>query len=207
MNEITKIKTISSESEIKYKEKGSVFLGFSFPVKSFEEVNEHLSRLKKKYFDATHYCYAAKLSGQKIKYHDDGEPTGTAGIRILNAITHFELSNVLIVVVRYFGGTKLGVGPLGKAYYNTALQTIETAQIIVKKPYRKISFSTDYQLINQINKILASYDVVLDKTFFDDNVSYNFYCETHLVNKLLLEINELLKGKNHAKLDDEVYLL
>ncbi len=207
MNEITKIKTISSESEIIYKEKSSVFRGFAIPVGSIEEANEHLAKLKKKYFDATHHCYAVRLSDQKFKYSDDGEPAGSAGIRILNAITHFELHNILIVVVRYFGGTKLGVGPLGKAYYYTAQKAVEAARIVVKKPYKKISFSTTYQMASQVHKILASYNVKVDKTVFDSEVKFNFYCETFFVAGLLSEISERLKGESLLDVADEDYLL
>ena len=98
MNGITQIKTILSYSETKFKEKSSIFLGFAYPVKSIEDVTGKLALVRKKYFDATHHCYAYKLANNILKYSDDGEPSGTAGIRILNVIEHFNLVNILLVV-------------------------------------------------------------------------------------------------------------
>ncbi|MDZ7765436.1 MAG: YigZ family protein [Melioribacteraceae bacterium] len=98
-----------------------MFIGYAAPCKNDEEAEQILEGKKKQYYDATHNCYAYKILPESIKYLDDGEPSGTAGIRILNAIQHFDLTNLIVISTRYFGGTKLGVGPLGKAYYNSAL--------------------------------------------------------------------------------------
>ena len=117
MDKIEEIKTIKKSAEVKFKEKGSLFLSKSYNITNVENVEDILNNLKKEFFDATHRCFAYRLNSvstaNNFRYSDDGEPSGTAGIRILNAIDHFELQNCLIAVIRYFGGTKLGVGPLG----------------------------------------------------------------------------------------------
>ena len=116
MNYPEKILTLDNFAEVTYKEKSSVFRGQVYHCETDNEAANILAQTKKKYYDATHHCFAFKLITEKFKYSDDGEPNGTAGIRILNAIEHFDLINVMVVITRYYGGTKLGFGPLGKAY-------------------------------------------------------------------------------------------
>ena len=123
-----KIKTIIKDSEFRFKEKGSVFIGLSFPINSEEDAESFLLSVRKKYYDATHHCYSYKLTDGTFKYSDAGEPNGTAGIRIYNAQNHFDLTGILTIIVRYFGGVKLGVGPLGKAYYETAYQNLKSSE-------------------------------------------------------------------------------
>lgn len=127
------IQTIEQQHETKFKEKGSLFIGQVYPVNSVEEAEEFLTSVRKKFYDATHHCYAYRIMENDSKYSDDGEPNGTAGIRIANAINHFELTNLLVISIRYYGGTKLGVGPLGKAYYQSAYDTLSEMEIVTKK--------------------------------------------------------------------------
>jgi len=195
MNGITQIKTILSYSETKFKEKSSIFLGFAYPIKSIEDVTVKLALLRKKYFDATHHCYAYKLASNILKYSDDGEPSGTAGIRILNVIEHFDLVNVLLVVVRYYGGTKLGVGPLGKAYYNSALQAIESENIIIQKPYNKITIDSNYLLINQVKKLLLKYEAINDEIKFGEGVMFSYFIDPGKVKLVSDELHELSRGE------------
>ena len=110
--------TISAKSEAVFKEKGSKFLAFAFPVGSEEDVKEKLDLLRKKYFDASHHCYAYRLgvNGEQYRANDDGEPANSAGKPILGQLISCNVTNVLVVVVRYFGGTLLGFGGLIKAY-------------------------------------------------------------------------------------------
>ena len=100
MSEIEKIKSITKFTETKFKEKGSQFIGQAYPVQKEEEAQELLESIRKKYYDATHHCYCYNIFESVNKYSDDGEPSGTAGIRILNAINHFELTNILVVSIR-----------------------------------------------------------------------------------------------------------
>jgi len=149
-----KLQSIDTEAESKYKEKGSLFLGKAYPVTSKEEAEKILEKIRKEFFDATHHCYAYKIFGGTEKYSDDGEPNGTAGIRILNAINHFNLINVLLIVIRYFGGTKLGVGPLGNAYYQTAHGTLENAQKRELGIFKLARITFDYEHSNQVHRLL-----------------------------------------------------
>ncbi len=148
------IKTIKKFSEAKIKEKGSVFIGQIYPIKFLDEANKILDDIRKKYYDATHHCYAIKIEEEEPKYSDDGEPSGTAGVRILNAINHFEVTNVILVVIRYFGGTKLGVGPLGKAYYECAKETIESSDIVEVEKYIQAKIEYDYKHSKTVHHFL-----------------------------------------------------
>lgn len=140
--------TISDDSEGFYKEKGSKFLSFAFPVHHEEDIKEKLDILRKKYYDARHHCYAYVLGKDKeiFRANDDGEPNHSAGDPILGQIKSNQLTNILIVVVRYFGGVKLGVGGLISAYRTAAAEAISNnviVEAIVKK--RSNSNLTIYQ--------------------------------------------------------------
>lgn len=126
--------TIETPSIGEYKEKGSKFIAYAFPVYSEEEVKECLEEVKKEHFKARHYCYAYRigLDGKRFRANDDGEPSGTAGRPILGQIDSFGLANVLSVVVRYFGGTKLGTSGLKRAYKESTKDAFEQAQIVEK---------------------------------------------------------------------------
>ncbi len=195
MQKYKQIKTITRLSETKYKEKGSVFLGKAFPISSVEQCEEILSGLKKEFYDATHYCYAFNLLNGKFKYSDDSEPTGTAGIRIYNALEHFELIEVLVVVIRYFGGVKLGVGPLGKAYYTSAFQTLEASEIVVKKPFIKVSISADFPLLSNVHRILSNHNAVIKETNYDSKANFIILAEVNEVKSIKRELTEMSRGE------------
>lgn len=148
-------KTIVHQTETSFKEKGSVFIGLIYNISCIDDTEQILTDIKKKYYDATHHTFAYKLISGEEKYTDDGEPGGTAGIRILNAINKFELNNILISVIRYYGGTKLGVGPLGKAYYHSAEFTIENSKIVKKERYLEISISYNFEDTKHVHHFLA----------------------------------------------------
>jgi len=133
MTEIT-IKTIAAPAEAIFKEKRSKFLAFAFPVENEAEIKEKIAFLKKKYHDARHYCYAYILGADKSAYrmNDDGEPSGTAGRPIHGQLLSKEVTNVVVVVVRYFGGIKLGTGGLRVAYKLAAKEVMDNAIIIEK---------------------------------------------------------------------------
>src|ERR1035437_8880518 len=126
MSIIKPIRSIEGFTEAGIKEKGSAFTGQAYFMSDSDECVKKLNKIIKQFYDATHHCYCYKLNSGEAKYSDNGEPSGTAGIRILNAIEHFDLTDILVVVIRYFGGTKLGVGPLGKAYYESALNVLKS---------------------------------------------------------------------------------
>lgn len=150
-------KTIAKASEeILFKEKNSKFFGYAFPITSEEEVKILLEPLRKKHFNAVHFCYAYQIGTDKIQFraNDDGEPSNTAGMPIYGQIQSHELTNVLIVVVRFFGGIKLGVGGLIAAYKTTAQQAIEASLIIEKTIDVQYQISFDYKNMNKVMRII-----------------------------------------------------
>ena len=152
-----KILTVDNFSEATYKEKSSVFMGQVYHCETENEAGKILELIKKKYYDASHHCFAYKFINDQFKYSDDGEPNGTAGIRILNAIEHFNLMNVIVVIIRYYGGTKLGVGPLGKAYYTSARNVLEEAKRVEKVFFQKVIIEADFNYISHIHRILSNH--------------------------------------------------
>ncbi len=157
MTEKDTYKTIAKPSpETLYKEKGSKFLGYAFPVKDEEEIKVHLDDLKKQHHNARHWCYAWQLGKNYENYraNDDGEPSNSAGMPIYGQIQSFELTHVLVVVVRYFGGTKLGVGGLVQAYKTSAQLALESAEIVEHTidEYLKIKF--EYPEMNTVMRII-----------------------------------------------------
>lgn len=149
--------TISKTSEeIIFKEKNSKFMGFAFPVNTEEEVKKQLEWVKKQHPNAGHYCYAYQLGTRNKTYrvNDDGEPNNSAGLPIYGQILSFGLTNVIIVVVRYFGGIKLGVGGLIAAYKTTAQKTLETLDIIEKTIDIHFEIQFDYLQMNKVMRLI-----------------------------------------------------
>jgi len=149
-------KTIKNTSEAIYKEKGSKFITYAFPVTCQEDIKIEIDKLKKEYYDARHHCYAYMLGADKKNFraNDDGEPSSTAGKPILGQILSSELTNILIVVVRYFGGTKLGVGGLIQAYKTAAHDAISNAEIIEKTVNDIYDIHFDYLVMNDVMRII-----------------------------------------------------
>jgi uncharacterized YigZ family protein len=150
-------KTIAFPSdEILFKEKNSKFFGYSFPIESEAEVKPILDVLKKQHPNAVHYCYAYQIGSDIITYrtNDDGEPSNTAGMPIYGQIQSFEVTNVLVVIVRVFGGIKLGVGGLISAYRIAAQMTLESAEIIEKTIDIHFSIAFDYKNINKVMRVI-----------------------------------------------------
>ena len=150
-------KTIATASEeVLYKEKNSKFFGYAFPVTTEDEIKEILERLRKEHFSARHWCFAYQIGTEKIQYraNDDGEPNNSAGMPIYGQIQSFEVTNVLIVVVRYFGGVKLGVGGLISAYKTAAQMALENATIIEKTIDKHFIISFGYAHMNKVMRII-----------------------------------------------------
>ncbi|MDR1181986.1 MAG: YigZ family protein [Bacteroidales bacterium] len=165
-------KTILTRSEGLFKDRGSRFIGLAFPVKSEEKVKEILAEIKKEYHDATHHCYAyyiGHIGTPAIRMNDDGEPSGTAGKPIYGQILSFDLKNILILVIRYFGGTKLGVSGLINAYKETAKITIANANIIEYAIKDLYSVEFEYPLMNNVMKILKNNAVEIKNTIYNNN--------------------------------------
>ena len=150
-------KTIATASEeVLYKEKNSKFFGYAFPVTTEEEIKEILERLRKEHFSARHWCYAYQIGTEKIQYraNDDGEPNNSAGMPIYGQIQSFEATNVLVVVVRYFGGVKLGVGGLISAYKIAAQMALENSEIVERTIDKHFIISFGYANMNKVMRII-----------------------------------------------------
>ena len=150
-------KTIDFPSEeVLLKEKNSKFFGYAIPVTSEEEIKEILERLRKEHFSARHWCYAYQIGTEKIQYraNDDGEPNNSAGMPIYGQIQSFEVTNVLVVVVRYFGGVKLGVGGLISAYKIAAQMALENSEIVERTIDKHFIISFGYAHMNKVMRII-----------------------------------------------------
>ncbi len=161
-------KIIVSEGDGLYKEKGSKFIAKAFPVYSEEEVKTRVAEFKKQYFDARHHCYAFIINPDKSCYRsaDDGEPSGTAGKPILNQILSKDVTNVCVVVVRYFGGIKLGVPGLINAYKTAAREALDNATVVEKTVDEVYSVVFDYPLMNEVMRVLKDENIEQQNPYF-----------------------------------------
>lgn len=189
------IKTIEEFKESSLKEKGSVFTAQVYHVENEKGVIDKISSIKKKYFDASHHCFAYKLLDGTIKYSDAGEPSGTAGIRILNAIEHFDLYNQLVIVIRYFGGTKFGVGPLGKAYYNSAINTLKESNILTRYLHQRLTIVSDFEDVSHVHRILTNHNSVIEDSDYGDKAIFNCLIKPSTETKIISQLTEASKGK------------
>lgn len=154
-------KTIKSPLEnILLKEKGSKFIGFAFPVNNEAEIKAALEKVRTEHPKATHHCYAFRLGieGENYRANDDGEPSGSAGLPIYNQLLANELTHILLIVVRYYGGTKLGVSGLVKTYKESAKLTLEECEIITKDLESEVEIEFDFSKQNQIFTLLNKFD-------------------------------------------------
>lgn len=164
-------KTISTPSEGLYKEKMSKFISFAHPVESADEAKEIVKRYQKEYFDARHVCWAYMIGAERKEFlsNDNGEPSGTAGKPILGQINSFELTNIVIIVVRYFGGIKLGTSGLIVAYREAAAEALRAAEIIECHEQKIINYSFPYLAMNDVMKIIKGGGMrVLSQDFDND---------------------------------------
>jgi len=154
-------RTLSAASEeAVYKEKGSRFIGTAFPVSSEEEIAVIIHKIKNEHHKARHCCYAYRIGAEQEQYrvNDDGEPSHSAGMPIYGQILSFGLTNVLVTVVRYFGGVKLGVGGLMNAYKTAAQLTLEKAEVITKSIDREVEITFAYEHMNKVLKVIREYN-------------------------------------------------
>lgn len=168
MKIIDNYKTIQNPSTGEYKEKGSKFIAYTFEVDNEEQFKESLEKIKKEHFKARHHCYAFAIgtSHEHYRHSDDGEPSGTAGLPIYNQIRSFELSNIGIIVVRYFGGTKLGVPGLIRSYKTATKEALGNTKIITRYIEGIVIIEYDFNFTGEVMKIVNSFGVkVLENTF------------------------------------------
>jgi uncharacterized YigZ family protein len=164
-------RTLKEPSIGLFKDRGSRFLSFAYPVENLEQVREILGSLRKEYHDARHHCYAYRIGPGDTLYrvNDDGEPTNSAGKPILGQIQAFQLTNILIVVIRYFGGTLLGVGGLIQAYKTAAKEALENGVIIEKHFQTLLEIRFQYPVMNEVLKILKEYKAEITRRDFGED--------------------------------------
>jgi len=162
-------KTLAAPSEGLYKEKGSKFLAFAYPVRTLDEVKTHLDQLRKDYFDARHHCYAYILGPRKdaFRANDDGEPSGTGGRPIHGQLLSADLTDTLVVVVRYFGGILLGASGLANAYRTAARDAIDHATIVERTIDCRYRLSFAYEAMNDVMRILKDFDLKPEQPHYD----------------------------------------
>jgi uncharacterized YigZ family protein len=195
MNYPEKILTVSNFTEVTYKEKSSIFIGQVYHCETENEAADILGPIKKKYYDATHHCFAYKLITEQFKYSDDGEPNGTAGIRILNAIEHFDLINVMVVIIRYYGGTKLGVGPLGKAYYTSAHNVLKESKKLEKVLFQKVIIEADFNYISHIHRILSNHNASIENSEYKETAIFECYIMPSELSNITFQLTAISKGE------------
>lgn len=163
-------RTIAQASEGIYKDKGSKFLAFAYPIESVEQVKGLVDELRARYYDARHHCFAYRVgqNGEQWRAVDDGEPSATAGKPILGQLQSMELTNLLVVVVRYFGGTKLGVSGLINAYREATIEALNAAQIEERIIESTFTVTFSYLMMNDMMKIVKDFQARIISQDFDN---------------------------------------
>lgn len=168
---MAKYKTISEKVTAEYKEKGSSFFAYVYGISTKTEVEKILTELKKEHPQARHFCYAYRLGvkGEDYRINDDGEPKNSAGMPIFNQLKSFEVTNILAVVVRYFGGTKLGVSGLVSAYKTATQSALSTSEIIEKEETEILEFICDYSILDRVKYLIQQTEScqILQETYTD----------------------------------------
>lgn len=169
-------KTIIEKSEGLFKSRGSKFLSYAFPVKTEDEIKEILNQVKKEHHSARHHCYAWRLGTEEITFraNDDGEPSSTAGKPILGQLLSCELTNILVVVVRYFGGTLLGTSGLINAYRTAAAEAIKNAKIETRIIEEKFTLKFTYKEMNEVMQIIKQENLNISDTRFELRCELDF---------------------------------
>lgn len=182
--------------------KGSRFIANIFPIVSKEEADIHLNSLRKEHYDATHNCYAYIIGSQGLEYraNDDGEPNGSAGNPILFAIKKYKLSDVLIVVTRFYGGTKLGVGGLARAYGGTAEEVVKLCKRRKIDITKKVKIFTTYDDINTIKRLLDEYAVSFEEVY-TDTIEITAEIPVSKVTKFREQITEQTADRSGSRVD------
>lgn len=168
--------TIEKPVEAIFKDKGSKFIAFAYPVENDKQIKEILTQLKKDHHTANHHCYAYRLGADKLNFraNDDGEPNNTAGKPILGQIQSADLTNILIVVVRYFGGTLLGVSGLINAYKTSAAEVIKASVIVEKQILFSYTVQFAFEQLNDVMKLLKQLDCKIINQQFDTRCEIRF---------------------------------
>lgn len=185
--------TINGSAQGIYKEKGSKFIALGYNVESSEQAMEIVKEIKKEYYNARHHCFAYIIGFDKEDYrmNDDGEPNYTAGKPIYGQLISKDLTNVLVIVIRYFGGIKLGVGGLINAYKQATIDLLNNTEIIKKRIMIKYSLSFDYSKINDVMRVIKENSLEQDNHDFDLNCYLEFSSPKSKADELVKTFEEL----------------
>ena len=196
--------SIAGPSEGLFKEKGSKFLSFAFPVTSEDEIKTTLASIKKEHFSARHCCFAWNLGTVegRFRINDDGEPSGTAGRPIYGQIQSFKLTNILIVVVRYFGGTLLGVGGLIQAYKKAALDAINHSEIITRTVEHLFEVHFEYNALNNLMQLIKEEQLEIVDSKFDLQSFIRVKVRTAKLELIKIKFDNIEGVINHNILQD-----
>ena len=185
--------TVAADAEAIFKEKSSKFLCYAYHVESEEEITARLEPLRKRYYDATHHCYAWRLGprGESFRANDDGEPSSTAGKPILGQLLSHEITDCLIVVVRYFGGTKLGVSGLIEAYKTSAAEVIAAAKVVERTVDERIEVRFSYMTMNEVMKVVKDLQPKIVEQCFDNLCTMTLTIRQSLSEQLLTRLSKV----------------
>ena len=185
--------TIQDKSEGIYTEKRSKFLAFAHPVETIDEIKDLLTDYKKKYYDARHVCYAYMLGPERTDFraNDDGEPSSTAGKPILGQINSRELTNILVVVIRYFGGVKLGTSGLIVAYREAAAEALSTATVIEKTIEETVTFTFPYVMMNSVMRVVKELNPRIVEQKYDETCIITLAIKRSMAPMLEERLNKL----------------
>jgi len=186
-------KTINKTSEGIFRDKGSKFIGYAYPIKSETEIKEIISKLRAEHAGARHFCWAIRLTPDRniFKLNDDGEPSGTAGRPILNTLLSADVTNILVVVVRYFGGTLLGVPGLINAYKTATLEVLKENEIITKTVNDTYQINFDYLAMNPVMKVVKDEKLEIIAQEFDTNCTIKFEVRKSNLNTVLGKLEKV----------------
>lgn len=185
--------TITQTSEGIFRDKGSKFIGYAFPIKSEAEVKEIITKLRSEHSKARHFCWAIRLTPDRNvhKFNDDGEPSGTAGRPILNALLSADVTNILVVVVRYFGGTLLGVPGLINAYKTATIEALNEAEIVTKTVNDVYELEFDYLMMNDVMRVVKEEQLEVLNQQFDMNCKLSFEVRKANLNAVLAKLEKI----------------
>jgi len=204
MEEIDAYKTILEPSYGEFKDRGSKFFGYVKHIKSEDDFSKFLKEVKAEHFKARHHCFGYRLMDlDKFRYSDDGEPSGTAGKPIFNQLLSYELVDVACIVVRYFGGTKLGTSGLINAYKLGAKEAINNATIESLFKQEKINIAFDYGLMGNLMKTIKYLELKIDSTDYGETPNLNLIVNRSLVNETIVKIKAYFLDRATVDITDE----
>lgn len=197
--------TIADMGNGEYVEKKSRFIGFAAPVSTAEEAANLVAKEKAKYYDARHWCYAYRLRDGFQKYSDDGEPQGTAGLPILDILQRKNITDCIIIVTRYFGGTLLGTGGLVRSYSAAGNAAIANAPLLHMKPYTVGSLTCDYNQYGRISPLIPQMEGIVTNSDFGEQVTLEFYLPEEKQEAFEKELTELSYGSITATFNGSLF--